>query len=272
MKTKLILLFLALFCSLQISAQIEKKYYSNTTTLKETGNLKNGLKDGIWNTYYENGKLETVGNYTAGEKNGEWKVYFDTGQLAAVGNYTSTKFPTPETWKFYTKDGLEEIFNCPKPTRDQNLRVCHAISEKQMANPPKPGVSYGYQEWIWEMSCAVPGQDIIESAKPKIQLMWNTNRTLFRCYNYPHYISSEKNITKFSLDTGFSAFVTEAVKRFELDMNFIDPADGKTILDFIKDQRELILNRPPVDQERADEYQRFYKLLKSNGAKHASEL
>ncbi|MGV8946367.1 MAG: toxin-antitoxin system YwqK family antitoxin [Lutibacter sp.] len=273
MKTNLTLVLLAIFCSLKISAQIEKKYYSNTTILKETGNLKNGLKDGIWETFYENGKLETVGNYTDDEKNGEWKVYFDNEQLAAVGNYTSTKFPTPGTWKFYTKEGKEEVYKCPKPTSEQFLGACHTIYVKQMALNPKAGVSYGYQESIWEMSCAVPGQDIIESAKPKIQLMWNTNRTFFRCYGYSNLTSTEKNIAKFSLDTGFSAFVTEAVKRYELDMNFIDPGDhGKTILDFIKDQRELILNRPPVDQERADEYQRFYKLLKSNGAKHASEL
>jgi hypothetical protein len=255
-----------------MSAQTEKKYYSNTTNLKETGNLKNGLKDGIWKTYYENGKLETIGNYIDGEKKGEWKVYFDNEQLAAIGNYASTKFPTPGTWTFYTKDGIAEVFDCPEPTKGQFLGACHAIYEKQMAVIPKSGVSYGYQESIWEMSCAVPGQDIIESAKPKIQLMWNKYRIFLRCYNYPNYISSEKNITKFCLDTGFTAFLTEAVKRYDLDINFIDPGDNKTTLDFIKEQEEYIRSSPPVDTSRADEYKRIYKLLRDKGAKHASEI
>ena len=162
--------------------------------------------------------------------------------------------------------------NCPKPTRDQFLRVCHAISEKQMAPDPKPGVGYQYQESLWEMSCAIPGVDSIEKAKVKIQKMWNENREDFRCYRYPNYFSSDKNIAKFSLETGFTAFVTEAVKRYELDMNFIDPGDKKTVLDFLQDQENYTRNSPPVDTERADEYNRFYKLLRSKGAKHANEL
>ena len=272
MKPNLILVFLFLILHFQTNAQIEKKYYSNTTTLKETGNLKKGLKEGIWETFYENGKLETVGNYTDGEKKGEWKVYFDNGQLAGVGNYTSTNFPTPGTWKFYTKEGIEQTFNCSNPTKEQLAGTCHAIYEKQMALNPNPRVSYGYQESIWEMSCAITGQDIIESAKLKIQLMWNRIRTSFRCYKYPNYISSERNITKFSLDTGFTTFLTEAVKRYDLDMNFIDPTDNKTILDFIQERESYVRNSPPIDNEKADEYNRIYKLLRNNGAKRASEL
>ena len=169
-------------------------------------------------------------------------------------------------------DNVTFAQNCPKPTRDQFLRVCHAIYEKQMAPDPKPGVGYQYQESIWTMSCAKPGVDTIETAKVKIQKMWNENREDFRCYNYPNYFASDKNIAKFSLETGFTAFLSEAVKRYDLDMNFIDPGDKKTVLDFIQDQEAHVRSTPPVDTERADEYNRFYKLLRSKGAKHATEL
>jgi hypothetical protein len=173
MKTKLTLLFLAFFYSLQISAQIEKKYYSNTTTLKETGNLKNGLKDGIWETYYENGKLETTGNYTEGKRNGEWKEYFDNGQLGGVGNYTSTKFPTPGTWKFYTKDGVEQVFDCPKSTKETLNSVCVGIYDKMDTRNPASNLNYAFQEDLWGISCALPGIDNLEMARIKIQLKWN---------------------------------------------------------------------------------------------------
>jgi hypothetical protein len=269
MKTKLTLIFLALFCSLNISAQIEKKYYSNTTILKETGNLKNGLKDGIWETYYENGKLETVGNYAEGENKGEWKVYFDNGQLAAVGNYTSTKFPTPETWKFYTKDGVEEIFDCPKPTKDQLQGVCISIYDRSKTEIDSE-LPFEYLEELWTLSCADPKKESVEQAKIKIQIMWNANREAFRCYSFPGVTVSEGNVLKFSTDTSFPYFLTTTVKKYQLDMNFIDPADGKTMMDFLKTGIDRYTQQGNTGK--AFEYQRIYDLFAKNGAKHAKDL
>jgi hypothetical protein len=166
----------------------------------------------------------------------------------------------------------KEVDECPAPTKSQYSSVCHSIYEKQSLANPKPGVSYGYQESIWELSCAVPGVDTIETAKTKIQKMWNKYRTSFRCYDYPTLQASEKNIAKFSLDTGFTTFLTEAVKRYDLDMNFVDPGDNKTLLDFIQDQEKIIRNSPPIDTGRANEYNRIYKMFRDKGAKHAKEL
>ena len=162
--------------------------------------------------------------------------------------------------------------DCPAPTKEDFIGLCVSIYEKQMANIPKPGVGYGYQEALWEMSCAKPGFDRIETAKVKIQKMWNSYRERMRCYNYPGFSASEKNIAKFSAESGFTTFLTEAVKRYDLDMNFIDPGDGKTVLDFIQDREIAVRNSPPIDTAKADEYQRIYQLLKSKGAKHKWEL
>lgn len=272
MNIKPTFLLIAFICSLQLNAQTEKIYYANSSTLKETGNLKNGLKDGLWETYYENGKLETVGIYNDGEKKGEWKVYFDNGQLAAVGNYTATKFPTPGTWKFYRKDGVEEVFYCPKSSKEILNNVCVGIYGKLDARYPDSDFNYSFQEELWKISCTKPGTDILETARIKIQLMWNQNREYFRCYGYPTSIATDKNVTKFSLETGFTTFLAEGVRKYQLDMNFIDPADGKTILDYIVEREKAIRNSPPVDTPRADQYHRFYVLLRSNGAKQGSEL
>lgn len=74
------------------------------------------------------------------------------------------------------------------------------------------------------------------------------------------------------MDTGFTTFLVEGVRKYNLDMNFIDPADSKSILDYIKDREKEIRNSPPVDTPRADQYQRIYDLLRTNGAKHTNEL
>lgn len=82
---------------------------------------------------------------------------------------------------------------------------------------------------MWEISCAKPGIDTLDIAKSKIQKMWNTHRQSFRWFGFPSTIATDMNITKFSLDTGFISFVHEAVSKYKLDMNFIDPADGRTV-------------------------------------------
>ena len=263
---KLILLFVITF-TIQLSAQLEKKYFKDGVTLKETGNLKNGFKDGKWEEFYENGKLKTTGNYTNDERNGEWKIYFDNGQLAAVGNYTSTKFPTPGTWKFYSKEGVEQEFNCPEPTRDNFTNVCNSIYERKESES-----KFGdkYLEDLWMISCVTSSIDNDEVAKIKIQTMWNKYRKKFRCYGYTGVSVSDANIAKFSIDTGFSSFLIFVTKKYQLDMNFVDPADDKTLLDFLKMQSESYKNSSY--STKYDEYNRIYNLLRSNGAKHSWEL
>ena len=164
---KLILLFVLAF-TIPISAQVEKIYFKDGVTLKETGNLKNGFKDGKWEELYENGKLKTTGNYTNDERNGEWKIYFDNGQLAAVGNYTSTKFPTPGTWKFFTKEGVEQRYFFKEPSLNNLGSICADLYVRLEAKNSWDNLSYSYQEKLWEISSADPAIDNLEIAIVKI--------------------------------------------------------------------------------------------------------
>lgn len=160
--------------------------------------------------------------------------------------------------------------DCPAPTPQQFKNVCEGVYNTETIE--KPGFSYTYQVELWEMSCAKPGTDTIESARVKIQTMWNKHRQSFNCPGYPTSFASGKNITKFAMDNGFSGFIIEAVKRYKLDMNFKDPEDQKTIMDFVKERKEYIENSPPVDNTKVAEYERIYKYLETHGAKHAKDL
>lgn len=267
---KLITLLILVF-TINLSAQIKNEYYENGK-IKATGNLKKDLKDGKWEEYYENGKIKTIGNYINGEKNGSWKLYFENGKLAAAGDYQTTKFPKDGTWKFYSKEGIEKEFYCPEPSKDTYAGVCIAMFQRSEAQNPDNGLGLRYQERLWQMSCTNPGIDSKDIAAIRIQIMWNKFRENFRCYNIPNSIATDMNILKFSMDIGFTSFIHEAVRRYHLDVNFIDPADGKTVLDFVTDQEILIRKTPPVNTSKADEYQTIYKMLRTNGAKHSQEL
>jgi hypothetical protein len=166
----------------------------------------------------------------------------------------------------------KEVDECPAPTKDQLSEVCSEIYFRAEAKMPNTELNYSYQEKLWKISCAEPGKDSIETAKPKVQKMWNKYRADFRCYNYPNSIASDANITKFSLDNGFPGFIIEAARKYKLDMNFIDPKDNKTVLDFVLDQEALIRRTPPVNTEKADEYKRISTILETNGAKRGKDL
>jgi hypothetical protein len=160
-----------------------------------------------------------------------------------------------------------KVESCPKPTSDQFITVCLSIDGKK---DPKDGDKFGYkyQEDLWEMSCANAGKDSPEVAKQKIQIMWNTYRAEFKCKGNTENSINGGNVTKFAMDEGLGIFVIHAIKKYNLDMNFIDPYDGKTILDFVE---EKLVKLPKAD-DRYPEYQRVLELLLANGAKRAGDL
>ncbi|TDP00711.1 hypothetical protein [Flavobacterium sp. 245] len=150
--------------------------------------------------------------------------------------------------------------------------LCFNVEDMYEADEPEKGFTFAFEESLWKMSCAVPGVDTREEAIMKVQCMWNKYRERIRCYVHPTSIAVNKNITKFSLDINNTVFIYQAVRKYNLDMNFLDPADNKTFLDFVEEREEYFRTITPVDITKADEYQKIYQLLKTHGAKHCREL
>lgn len=161
------------------------------------------------------------------------------------------------------------VDDCPTPTESQYTKVCNSIYSKKS---PSEGseLAYKYQEDLWEMSCAKTPGDSIEAANKKIQTMWKKHRETFRCYQYDGVSVPNANVAKFSMDVNFSTFLVTAVKKYNLDMNFKDPADGKTVMDFLQDQYTSY--KKAGYNDKAAEYDRIYKLLEKAGAKHGKDL
>jgi hypothetical protein len=62
-------------------------------------------------------------------------------------------------------------------------------------------------------------------------------------------------------------FVNDVVRRWKVDLNHVDPADGKTALDYI----EVELAKAG-DSSNAPILRRYYDLFRKHGAKHRREL
>ena len=65
-------------------------FTGKTTGLKQ-GKVKDGKKDGLWETYYEDGKLSSNRNYKNGKRDGLWETYYEDGQLSRKFNYKNNK-------------------------------------------------------------------------------------------------------------------------------------------------------------------------------------
>jgi len=87
-------------------------YYKKFTDVPFTGKLdegvqrgafKNGVRDGPWVGYHDNGQLGFRGAYKDGEPEGPWVEYHDNGQLFHKGEWKSGKREKP--WVKYHYNG-----------------------------------------------------------------------------------------------------------------------------------------------------------------------
>ncbi|GAB3310122.1 hypothetical protein [Hymenobacter tenuis] len=167
----------------------------------------------------------------------------------------------------------KEPCDCPPPTARQFSDVCVDLYRGAAAsNQEWEDVRFGWEEDLWKMSCATPGVDTPEQAKTKIKCMWNKYRESFRCYDYTGTVASEKNITKMATDIGRREFVQIALRTYQLDMNFVDPADKKTLLDFVVERKATLGKQMPLNEHEIESYEKLRLLLVKHGAKQAKEL
>jgi len=70
------------------------------------GVLKNGLRDGHWTEYNEDGTRASEGDYRNNQEVGPWKYWFENGTLQCEGSYENG-YPSG-IWKTYFADGKPE--------------------------------------------------------------------------------------------------------------------------------------------------------------------
>src|SRR5438876_686616 len=84
------LLFITLYClslsSFSYSQQTEKTFYDSDKKIKKEifhtkKNSGKDIKDGLYQIYYQNGKMWQEGNYKNDKLTGEWKTYHPNGKI-----------------------------------------------------------------------------------------------------------------------------------------------------------------------------------------------
>ncbi|MHC1774246.1 MAG: toxin-antitoxin system YwqK family antitoxin [Lentimicrobium sp.] len=84
---------------------IYHSYQSDDSTLYETGEIRNGLRNGLWTTFYAaSGNILQESNYVDGKLSGTQKSYFESGQLMLAGEMKNDLREGEWTW--YYENGI----------------------------------------------------------------------------------------------------------------------------------------------------------------------
>ena len=90
--------------------EINEIFTGNVTGI-QIGKVVNGLKEGEWKGFYENGNLLWSGFYNNGLNVSKWIEYHNNGKVFTIGHYDNGK--KIGVWSFYDKHGkkiADEIY------------------------------------------------------------------------------------------------------------------------------------------------------------------
>ncbi len=122
-----------------------KYYHQASPVVMSVENYKNGKLDGLRSVYFLNGKLAEQVNYKDGLKNGAYKKYSEEGILFEDSNYKNNEFDGLATfydangliaskgiysngkkiglWEFYEKGKKTNETNMSKPKKKDKLKI-----------------------------------------------------------------------------------------------------------------------------------------------------
>jgi len=109
-------------------------YYAQSNTVASEISWKNGVKDGDWKEYFENGQLKLTATFVNGKLDGDYLSYFLNKKLARKGKYVAGK--QDGTWISYDdKGGYKSIYvfdmgYVEKETRYEDGKMILSIDNK----------------------------------------------------------------------------------------------------------------------------------------------
>lgn len=133
----------------------------------------------------------------------------------------------------------------------------------------RPATGSGYRftfEQMMEDAAGVQPGEGPETRRTRVRHLWLDNQQVFRC-TANNFDITEGNLLKYSVSSRSYDFLVHAIEEWQLELNFIDPADQSTVLDYV--ELELARN---VGNSNAATLQEYVWGLRQAGAKHCFEL
>jgi antitoxin component YwqK of YwqJK toxin-antitoxin module len=97
------LVVLPLFASCGTGLETRTLHFGNGRTWSEI-QLKDGVPQGHWRTWYESGQMRTEGDYVGGKRSGEWTTWWENGKQQSEGRYVDGR--QEGEWSYWFESGL----------------------------------------------------------------------------------------------------------------------------------------------------------------------
>lgn len=154
--------------------------------------------------------------------------------------------------------------DCPKLKRRSVL--CDSIQSRRDDTDPNSDYDYKFERDMDSIVCADPKKESRKEIDKKIHDVFIKYGDDLYCDSLSFNVS-KGNFLKMAVLSSFGDFLKVAVKDWRVPLNRIDQGDGRTPLDYVRD--EMNKNKGSVTESVLKGY---YELLRRNGAKHKSEL
>jgi antitoxin component YwqK of YwqJK toxin-antitoxin module len=205
----------------------------------EVFDVKNGLKNGTYIKYSEDGKKIEEGAYLLGKQDGVWKYYFSNGNLKATGVFrlgdgsdisTSSKIPKngrEEKWLFYHENGkLKEEGNYSNGKPNGISKLYHENGQlKQESNYSKGNLN-GIVKFYHENGKLKEEGNYSNGKRNGISKLYHENGQLKQESNYSN--GNLNGIVKVYHENGNLHYTTQNVNGKEEGIRKTYFASGKT--------------------------------------------
>lgn len=172
-----------------------------------------------------------------------------------------------------TINGIESDFNivtkvapiAPQATEAKEFSDSISIQEKP-AGDNRSYFDYNYETRLMNMAGADVIKESREAATEKISKWWYKYKTLF--FSQSSSFNLEKgSVLKFAVAKGFAPFLETIVGTYQMDINFIDPADNRNVLDYVNDEILTTTKTQGADHAQVRILKEYKQLLLDLGGK-----
>lgn len=180
--------------------------------------------------HYRLEKVPAVYLYNAeGKLQQEWNGFASAEIIkAAVDGKSLVSTPI-------NKENVNLLEGCPERKPIELQLLC--VQMEHNLEDPETGVPK-YILTLKDLAC-VPEGSSTEETKIKIQSWWEINKTKIQC-NLNNLSLDGQNILKFSVKFLNKTFLRDLVKRYDLDINYKDTYDGKTVLEYCVSELAIV--------------------------------
>ncbi len=153
------------------------------------------------------------------------------------------------------------------PNKEKLETLCDSIALSIREKDKKDLYYYEYERKILEASCVDQLNDSEAEISRKVNIMWNKYENELLACTSANFEVTNGSILKLAVCRRLDSLIQDAVLVWKVNLNRVDAYDEGTVLDYV-----LKIWKIQKDPDNAKSLERYYNLLRSGGAKHASEL